>query len=121
MPKKIYIAGPMRGKQNLNYDAFKKAELDLVAAGYQAINPHHLGEQIQDEKLWTKEYLATVLLNDLYHLSICDCGALLPGWGLSRGAIVEYSFAEYLKMPVMTVNNWLEAAKLEKEICQDGN
>ena len=37
--KKIYIAGPMTGKKDLNKAAFIQAEAKLIRNGWETINP----------------------------------------------------------------------------------
>ena len=100
----IYIAGPMRGRPNWNYDAFFKAEQQLKASGWNVVNPATLDENYEDTKdLGTPEDFDPT--KNKYHKDvnrrimrrdvdvICDqCGAIymLNDWEVSRGACAEF-------------------------------
>ena len=83
--KRVYIAGPMRGYPNLNFDSFFKAEERLKNKGYYVINParNPLGLQV-------KEYMDI----DLLYVKICDSIYMLKGWEGSIGALDEFSMAK---------------------------
>ena len=84
---RCYLAGPMRGYKNLNFEAFFSAEKRLKERGYLVINParNPLG-------LSPDEYFEI----DTFLLSYCDCIYMLVGWEESWGACIEHN--EYLKL-----------------------
>ena len=105
---KIYIAGPMRGKPNWNYDAFNGAEKCLRDNGWDVINPATLDTNYQE----TENLDATPESFDPYSnedhkdanrkimkrdvVAICDeCSAIymLKGWQGSQGACAEFYLA----------------------------
>jgi len=85
--RRIYISGPMTGVPDHNFPAFHAAAARFRAAGWEVANPaENFGGRTD---LPRESYLrADVLL-----LSQCAAIALLPGWGDSRGARVEYLLA----------------------------
>lgn len=84
---RAYIAGPMRGLPNFNYDAFGKVAAKLRSLGWDAINPaENFGG---DQSLEIETYM-TVGLRQLLG---CDCIVLLPGWEESEGARLEAEVA----------------------------
>ena len=86
---KIYIAGPMRGMKDFNYEAFDKAAGELQARGWQAVNPVDLG------RLWPVtdggEEVDEIDLDGLMSIEReavrnSDAIYLLKGWEKSEGA-----------------------------------
>ena len=101
--KYIYLSGPMSNMPQLNHPAFNKATAKLRKAGYFVINPAELDGTVKDLK-WT-----SCLRRDL--IEICEkCWAIatLPNWKDSKGATLEGYVAKKLKMPIHTVEYWLE-------------
>lgn len=105
---KIYIAGPMRGKPNWNYDAFNSAEKRLSDNGWSVINPANLDSNYKEtEDLNTtpedfdpdgnethKNANRKIMKRDVD--AICDeCSAIymLNGWQTSQGACAEFYLA----------------------------
>ena len=105
---KIYIAGPMRGKPNWNYDAFNKAEAILKDNGWKVVNPATLDSNYQDtanldcsaesfdpdNNLGHQDANRRIMKRDVD--AICDeCGAIymLKGWQNSQGACAEFYLA----------------------------
>lgn len=100
----IYIAGPMRGRPNWNYDAFFKAEQQLKASGWDVVNPATLDENYEDTKdLGTPEDFDPT--KNKYHKDVnrrimrrdvdvicdqCDAIYMLNDWEVSRGACAEF-------------------------------
>jgi len=96
-PKRIYISGPMSGLPEHNFPAFFAAEERLKQAGFQPLNPaRNFGGDTERER---SEYI----LADLELLLQCDGLAMLPGWGKSRGAKLEYLLAWELRLPVLDI------------------
>lgn len=85
----IYIAGPMSGKPNYNYDEFNKHAKILRDGGRwgDVINPAEgFGG---DQSLPRDVYLRQALRN----LAECDAIYLLDGWETSEGATMELAIA----------------------------
>lgn len=107
MPKKIYIAGPMRGHMLYNFPAFDAAEARLRRLGYDVVNPAALDrargihpETFPEDWDWNKTPegfdLKAVALDCLRQVSECDGILLLDKWGSSYGASAELALAQWL-------------------------
>ena len=121
MKKRIYIAGPMTGKPDLNRPAFVAAEKRLTAQGHFVINPHRISELfgtakelaesfadfyfVEDQNRLNRFYEASreierritlaraVMDVDLAAVRSCDAIYILRGWESSRGAKKELAEA----------------------------
>lgn len=109
MPKKIYIAGPMRGHKFYNFPAFDAAEARLRRLGYDVVNPATLDrarginpETFPEDWDWNKTPegfdLKVVALECLRQVSECDGIFLLDKWGSSYGASAELALAQWLDL-----------------------
>lgn len=83
----------MTGFKDFNYPAFNAEAERLRALGYTVLNPAENPEP--PCKSW-EGYMRMALAQ----LLTCDLVALLPGWGNSRGARIEYRLACDLGMRV---------------------
>ena len=83
---RIYISGPMSGKENYLND-FLQATQTIRSAGHIPVNPAALETVYPDAD--REEYLKF----DLMLLAACDAVYFLPGWRESRGANREYGYA----------------------------
>jgi hypothetical protein len=101
----VYIAGPMRGYPNHNFDAFYSAEKKWQK------NPmiekiHNPARMDEDEgfdpstAVDSKEHLRSCMKRDLNAILDCNAMVMLHGWEHSEGARVEHSLATYLGMPI---------------------
>lgn len=99
----LYIAGPMTGLPDYNYDAFHAAQAELHRAGFVVMNPARNGLPMG---LQWHQYMR----RDLSMLSACNGIALLPGWERSRGARLEVAWADALQMPVRAAADWIKEA-----------
>jgi hypothetical protein len=104
---RIYISGPIRGKENFNKEAFCRAEKYLKDRAYIPINPLRVNHMInQDNEIITTEEprnlipISYYLRNDMAHLITCDFIYLLEGHENSEGATFEKMIAEKLNIPV---------------------
>jgi hypothetical protein len=103
---KIYVAGPMRGYKNFNFEAFDSLSAYIDECGDDPINPaEHDREVYPDIETWEgfaagdigkcpKFVLADALRWDLEQVCKADAIALLPGWEKSSGANHERYMAE---------------------------
>ncbi len=96
MKKKIYIAGKVTGENAAKCKAkFGRAQKELEAAGYEAINPL---EVVGDfNATWTAAMRKCIVA-----LMDCDAVYMLPCATHSPGATVEINLAAKLLMPVVT-------------------
>lgn len=92
---KVYISGPMRGRENYNRGQFNHWETVLENAGYDPVNPAKIGDKFgapedidKDVALFEK-----VMAAELEALSKCDMIFLLDGWEDSVGAKKELECA----------------------------
>jgi len=102
---KIYIAGPMRGLPNNNFEAFDEAEKRWQEAGWTVFSPAQLWraikyptETVQD--LENRERTSLAIQFDLACIHTCHAIGLLPGWKESRGTAVELALAQVLGLEI---------------------
>lgn len=103
---KVYIAGPMTGRENLNREAFNKEADRLTRHGHTVLNPASLPDGLEQ-----REYMDICFAM----LRCADAIMMLPGWQASSGATAEYHYAYKMELPVYTVLHYPPVA-LEKEI-----
>lgn len=95
---RIYIAGPMTGLPDFNFPAFNAKAAELRAQSWHVENPADHG--VVKGAAW-EDYLAY----DLTRLGTCGAIYLLPGWDLSKGAVLEHHIAQVLGMEVLYAPN----------------
>jgi hypothetical protein len=123
-PEKIkaYIAGPMRGIPNFNFDLFASLTEHLRGMGINAINPaeHDVatypdiytweGFPTGDLTLCPKFNRAATMMWDLKQVIDADWLVLLPGWERSTGATEERRVAEIcgkvIQLAFRTADGW---------------
>lgn len=107
--RKIYIAGPMRGRPNGNLPAFDEAEARWREAGWQVMSPAAMVRAlgyVQAASPGTnfhqadRAHLNHVFQIDFACLFASDAVALLPGWERSAGATAELALAQVLGLEV---------------------
>ena len=96
--KRIYIAGPMTGLPEFNYPAFNAEAARIRALGYHVENP---AENPAPENGAWEDYMKMALRQML----MCDTVAMLPGWGKSKGALIEYNLAKTLGLELWDAND----------------
>ncbi len=106
----IYIAGPMNGHPDWNYDSFHQAEKEILQQGYRVVNPARLcpidGLE-KDQSKGQNGRFSTAMRTCLKVMLNCSAVALLPGWEKSRGATLERYIADHLYIPVYMIDNLL--------------
>lgn len=92
---RVYISGPMTGKEDHNFPQFNAAAERLAAMGYDEVeNPAEKG--VVPGWGWT-DYLRY----DLARVVLCDAIYMLPGWQGSPGARLERYVADQLGLRVL--------------------
>lgn len=91
---RIYIAGPMTGKPDLNFPAFMAEANHLRALGHDVVNPAEINP---DHSMSWHECMR----RDIAQLVTCDAVRLLPGWEDSSGARLEEHIAMRLGMQII--------------------
>ncbi|PAT70428.1 nucleoside 2-deoxyribosyltransferase, partial [Klebsiella pneumoniae] len=81
---KIYIAGPMTGRENFNREAFNKEAERLTRHGHTVLNPASLPDGLEQ-----REYMDICFAM----LRCADAILMLPSWQTSSGATAEYHYA----------------------------
>lgn len=94
-PTRVYVAGPMAGKEHHNFPAFHAAARRLRDMGHEVVNPAELNADPGD-RTWEE-----CMRIDIAVLMACDAMVLLPGWGESRGAKLEALVANELALRVV--------------------
>ena len=89
----IYLAGPMTGMLAFNYPAFHAEAARLRALGHRVINPAE--NDLPEAATWQDH-----MRDDLRAMLDCDQIHLLPGFGASKGAMLELIVAQALGMTV---------------------
>lgn len=113
MPKKIYIAGPMRGKPYFNFPEFDKAKERLLSLGYDVYSPADADraagfdpftmppdydwKKLPEGEGWDIKTIAKRCCDALLG---CDGVYLIPGWQHSTGTQAEVSLAFWIGIPI---------------------
>ena len=93
---KIYIAGPMSGYPNLNWEAFDEKEKSLENAGWEVVNPAKMDREIglDPDNLGEYDY-EDAARRDIAALRSCDAIYLMAGFQFSKGACWERALAKH--------------------------
>jgi hypothetical protein len=97
----LYIAGPMSNYPGYNFPAFHAADRKLRAAGYGVLNPAD-NPPCDSWDGYMRAAIAQVIR--------AEGVAVLPDWQMSAGASLEVHIAHALRVPVLSVDRWLERA-----------
>ena len=93
---KIYIAGPMSGLPNLNWEAFDIKEKQLVDEGFDVVNPARMDRDIGLDPENVGEYdYEEAARRDIDALGKCDAIYLMSGFQFSKGACWERALAKH--------------------------
>ena len=98
--KRIYIAGPMTGKPDLNRMEFLEADLELHADGnFESVcNPSRIAFMRGWDDKTPLSVIAPVLLNTLM---LCSHIYMLRGWKESKGATAEHAVAKWIGLEII--------------------
>lgn len=109
---KVYIAGPIAGKENGNREMFAKAAELLKKRGHEPVNPFDIPGDHPDgpciggpasQEDGSHEY-GCYLRADIMVLMFCDAIGVLPGWETSKGAATEVHVAQSIGLETI----WLD-------------
>lgn len=100
--KRVYLAGQMTGKPDLNFPLFHAETARLRALGYDVVNPAEINADPSAGWL-------DCMRADIAQLVTCDEIATLPGWQASRGASLEVHIMMALGLPVRSASELVEA------------
>lgn len=89
----IYLAGPMTGRENLNFSAFDRLAEELEDRGWAVHNP---AMSFNRSKIMTYELYMSAAINLLLQ---SEAIALMDGWRNSRGAKLEALIAQRMNLP----------------------
>lgn len=100
--KQAYLAGPMRGYERFNFDAFDSAAEHLRSLGWGIFNPAERDREDgfnpdKDEAKTLDHYMAI----DLVEVCKADAVICLPQWERSEGCNIEVFVALSLGKPVL--------------------
>ena len=99
--EKVYISGPITGLERQVYlKNFADKELELLAMGYDVINPTKL---LPSRFLWIYKIIGykLTLLYDIWHLLNCDGIYMIDGWQWSKGARLERAIAQLFNIELI--------------------
>ncbi len=112
----IYIAGPMTGHENFNFDAFDEASLRHKELGYEVINPADLSRKLS---VTCNVPLEDLSIREIAHKDLITLLTrathmyMLNGWQNSKGAKAEHAIAQWLDMTIIYQSKEdLDAARL---------
>jgi nucleoside 2-deoxyribosyltransferase len=89
---RVYIAGPVTGRENDNREAFHIAAADLSARGFIPVLPHQF---VRPREGWEQ-----IMRNLLPIMLACDAVYALRDWEKSQGARLEVYVAQNVGMTV---------------------
>lgn len=99
---RLYVIGPVTGRENLNQEAFEDAKERLLDAGYDVLIPHDVVLPIATHERAMRLSVKTMLG--------CDGVAALTDWDESRGAKLEREVAVACGIEIHCVDTWLRMA-----------
>lgn len=104
--KTVYIAGPMRGFNNFNFDAFDAARDLLLAEGWNVISPADLDRATGFDPYGSlanpsREFLEAAMRRDVEAIMQADAIYMLNGWQKSTGAKAELALAKWRHIEIL--------------------
>jgi hypothetical protein len=101
---RLYLSGRVTGLENCR-EIFSEAEERLVEAGYEVINPLKM-ISIDAEYSDAMRSCIRMLIEDK-----CKGIALIDNWKDSDGAKLERDISKAIDIPIMSVDQWVNAEK----------
>lgn len=100
--ERVYISGPMSGKEDFNYERFDQVEERLGAMGYDVINPAKLDrEEGEAPGSGSEQTHQEYLRRDVQVISSeADAVVVFDDWHNSRGSVCEAFIAVVMGLPV---------------------
>lgn len=114
--KSVYIAGPMRGYERFNFDAFAAAANYLRSIGLEVFSPHEgdlaIGFDPNKTLIENKFNFEDAVRRDVEMIIKANGVVFLPGWQKSTGAQAEKAIARWLgktcyTYPDLAVIKWV--------------
>lgn len=102
--RRVYVAGPMSGYKNWNFEAFDAAAADLRSRGYEVINPVDLDRDVGFDPATSSPEdfdLPAAIKRDIEALITCHAIVMLPGHENSKGATAERHVAQWGGLDVL--------------------
>jgi|GEM_PF-1955643 len=99
---RLYVIGPVTGREKLNSKAFEDAKEKLWDAGYDVLIPHDVVLPIATHERAMRLSIKTMIG--------CDGVAALTDWDESRGAKLEREVAVACGIEIHCVDTWLRMA-----------
>ena len=104
---KVYVSGPVTGRENGNEPAFRECAEALRKLGHEPLVPHDV---VPDGSTWEEAMRHCVVW-----LVSCDAVCLLDGWFMSQGASLEYYVAAACGLKVLSGTR---VARKSKEVSE---
>lgn len=95
---RLYVIGPVTGRENLNREAFEEARAKLEQAGYTVTIPHDIIPPDASHK--------DAMILSIKTMLCCDGVAMLIDWDMSTGAKLEKRVAEACGIETHYVHVW---------------
>lgn len=97
MPKpRIYVAGPMTGLPNNNWEAFFHKEDMLLKEGWDVVNPARMDKDAGLDPHNMNDYsYESCASRDIEALKSCQAIYMMDGWQHSKGACWERALAKH--------------------------
>jgi hypothetical protein len=97
----FYLAGPMRGLPNSNFDAFAEAREHLRSTGYEITCPVEKAHEVFGQDIQASDDNHSTSMRFCYEAVLkSEAVIVLPGWGRSEGAKAEVLMAVNLGLPI---------------------
>jgi hypothetical protein len=109
--RRVYVAGPMSGYDEYNFPAFREACESLRSLGLDVVSPHELdNDEPVPGVVPGDDTYNSMLARDVQTVAdeSIDAVVVLPGWELSRGALIETNVAHALGKPIVSYPMLLE-------------
>ena len=103
--KKMFLSGPITGKEDYNHPLFHRVAAEFRMAGFEVCNPAEFfdGDTTKERHEYMRE--------SFKYLQEADTIILLPGWQESEGAKVEAAVAKELDLIIVEYVENEEAAQ----------